>query len=169
MPTCIQTCVLTYLHTYLDPLKYAHKQTLIGCTSTLCIFLQVFFLKMKGDYHRYLAEFAEGAKQKEATKTANDCYLLAIKAATGLVLKPGPVHRDDKDKTVLIRDPTDASEPADKVYLVAVHPIRLGLMLNYSVFLYEIIDEKIKAKWLAEQVKRFDMFVDVHLCRCACL
>ena len=83
---------------------------------------KVFYLKMKGDYHRYLAEFATG----DARKTASDNALEAYKAA---------------------------SEISDKE-LAPTHPIRLGLALNFSVFYYEIADNKDEACNLAK--KAFD-------------
>merc|ERR1711868_150240 len=65
----------------------------------------VFYMKMKADYYRYLAEFAQGAPKSEHAKNADGAYKTATEKATELA-------------------PT--------------HPIRLGLALNYSVFLYEV-------------------------------
>lgn len=45
---------------------------------------QVFFLKMKGDYHRYLAEFTDGGEREKCTQDAHDAYEAASKAAVGL-------------------------------------------------------------------------------------
>ncbi|KAL5578064.1 hypothetical protein UlMin_019763 [Ulmus minor] len=50
---------------------------------------KVFYLKMKGDYHRYLAEFKTGSERKEATEST----LLAYKSAQDIVLAElAPTH-----------------------------------------------------------------------------
>jgi len=80
----------------------------------------VFYLKMIGDYYRYLAEFnnTEGHDKKSA-----EFYGKAMGVAEGTKESPG-------------LDPTD--------------PIRLGLALNYSVCYYEILKDKKKACELAK-------------------
>jgi len=79
----------------------------------------VFYSKMKGDYYRYLAEFATGEQRENA---ANES-LAAYKKATEVATKELP--------------PT--------------HPIRLGLILNFSVFYYEILSQPESACQLAKQ------------------
>lgn len=50
---------------------------------------KVFYLKMKGDYHRYLAEFKTGAERKEAAENT----LLAYKSAQDIALaEMAPTH-----------------------------------------------------------------------------
>jgi 14-3-3 protein epsilon len=78
----------------------------------------VFYLKMKADYYRYLAEFATGAAKNNHATDANEAYKSATDKATELA-------------------PT--------------HPIRLGLALNYSVFLYEVQSKSQEACDLAKQ------------------
>ena len=68
---------------------------------------QVFYLKLKGDYHRYYAEVIPSEAQKQAAKEA---YERATQVA-------------------------NASLPA-------THPTRLGLVLNVSVFHYEILKQR---------------------------
>lgn len=49
----------------------------------------VFFYKMKGDYHRYLAEFATGADRKEAAENS----LVAYKEASDIAMRElAPTH-----------------------------------------------------------------------------
>jgi len=78
----------------------------------------VFYLKMKADYFRYLAEFAEEVTRDTYASSAEDAYKKATKDAEGLA-------------------PT--------------HPIRLGLALNFSVFLYEVQTKSEEACTLAKQ------------------
>ncbi|GMI64877.1 general regulatory factor 2, 14-3-3 PROTEIN G-BOX FACTOR14 OMEGA [Hibiscus trionum] len=50
---------------------------------------KVFYLKMKGDYHRYLAEFKTGAERKEAA----ECTLTAYKSAQDIATAElAPTH-----------------------------------------------------------------------------
>jgi len=76
---------------------------------------------MKGDYHRYLAEFAQA--QVPARKEAAENSLIAYKSASDIAITELP--------------PT--------------HPIRLGLALNFSVFYYEILNSPDRACHLAKQ------------------
>jgi 14-3-3 protein epsilon len=78
----------------------------------------VFYMKMKADYYRYLAEFSQGSTKTEHASQAQTAYKMAT------------------DK---------ASE------LAPTHPIRLGLALNYSVFLYEVQSKSQEACDLAKQ------------------
>jgi len=79
----------------------------------------VFYMKMKADYYRYLAEFAASQAKDDHSKNAAAAYNEATSlASTGLA-------------------PT--------------HPIRLGLALNYSVFLYEVQSKSEEACTLAKQ------------------
>lgn len=90
---------------------------------------QVFYLKMAGDYYRYLTE--------SVYKAADD---------------NGPAYKPEyKDNTKKFYQ--DALEIAEK-HLPETHPIRLGLALNYSVCYYEILDEQEEACKLAK--KAFD-------------
>jgi 14-3-3 protein epsilon len=69
---------------------------------------KVFYLKMKGDYNRYIAEYAQGDLKQKVAEGALQSYKEASEAAKGL---PN------------------------------VHPIVLGLSLNFSVFYYEVMND----------------------------
>lgn len=85
---------------------------------------KVFYLKMKGDYFRYLAE-VRGTKKEE---------------------KGGD---DDTEKQAegAYQDAFDIA----KAKMQPTHPIRLGLALNFSVFFYEIRNSPDRACHLAKQ------------------
>jgi len=83
---------------------------------------KVFYYKMSGDYHRYLAEFKTHEARDEAASNAKSAYLEAQKAA------------EDEENG-----------------LPPTHPIRLGLALNLSVFYYEILGLQEEACELAKK------------------
>ena len=82
---------------------------------------EVFYLKMKGDYNRYLAEMfsKDSAKRKQAAENAECAYNAAWNISTES--------------------------------LSSVDPVRLGLVLNYSVFHYEISNNSEKACEMAKE------------------
>lgn len=79
---------------------------------------KVFYIKMKGDYNRYIAEYAEGDLKDQVVEDALKSYDEATKIA--------------KDLPVL-------------------NPIRLGLVLNFSVFYYEAKNDHKKAIEIAKE------------------
>jgi len=86
---------------------------------------KIFYLKMKGDYYRYLAEI-----ETEEKKTENIDYALNTYK--------------------------EATELAEK--LQCTHPTRLGLALNFSVFYYEILEDKQTAIKIASDI--FDVAIN---------
>jgi len=86
---------------------------------------KVFYLKMKGDYYRYLAEVAHQGGDK------------SISTFTAEVV--------DNSKEAY----SEAMEIAKKE-MSPTHPIRLGLALNFSVFYYEIMNSPDHACHLAK-------------------
>eukprot|EP00434_Breviolum_minutum_P030767 symbB.v1.2.027209.t3/scaffold2775.1/size70737/1 len=69
---------------------------------------KTFFLKMQGDYYRYLAEWTTGPAKSEVAGQAMEVYKSGMGEAMSL--------------------PT-------------AHPVRLGLALNFSVFLHEVLKD----------------------------
>ncbi|KAI8900682.1 14-3-3 domain-containing protein [Globomyces pollinis-pini] len=53
---------------------------------------KVFYYKMKGDYHRYLAEFAQGEKRKDAAGCAHDAYKAATDVAQTELAPTHPIR-----------------------------------------------------------------------------
>jgi len=79
----------------------------------------VFYLKMKGDYFRYLAEVAHTDDKADVVEKANEAYKHAYEIS--------------------------------KNHLERTNPIRLGLALNFSVFHYEIRQERTEACNMAKE------------------
>jgi 14-3-3 protein epsilon len=79
---------------------------------------KVFYHKMKGDYNRYVAEYAQGDLKESVGNAAAESYRLATESAKNL----SPIH-----------------------------PIGLGLALNYSVFFYEVLNNHEKACEIAKE------------------
>ena len=53
---------------------------------------EVFYLKMKGDYYRYISEYATGDKHKEVAKKANDAYQAAYEIAKDKLATTHPIR-----------------------------------------------------------------------------
>ena len=105
---------------------------------------QVFYLKMKGDYYRYISEYKSApqtsdAENAEAQKTAQAKAEAGQKAAAHALEAYGR-----------------AMEIATKS-LDTTDPIRLGLALNFSVFYYEVKNDPKMACELAKQA--FDLAI----------
>ncbi len=80
---------------------------------------KIFYLKMKADYYRYLAEFILEDNLEEIINKAQESYQEAQNLAEG--------------------------------NLPVTHPLRLGVMLNLSVFIYDIKQEERTAHDIAEK------------------
>ncbi|KAK2998675.1 hypothetical protein RJ639_023669, partial [Escallonia herrerae] len=97
---------------------------------------KVFYLKMKGDYCRYLAEFKVGTERKEAAEDT----MIAYKAARIHILSANYSYLFIVMKDIAAKN------------LSPTHPIRLGVALNFSVFYYEILNSPEKACQMAKEV-----------------
>ena len=75
-----------------------------------------FFLKMTGDYYRYMCEIATGDKLALAKDEAKKNY-----------------------------------EEASLIEMPSCSPVKLGLALNYSVFYYEVFNDRPQACFIADQ------------------
>lgn len=125
--------VLALLNDYLIPTEINKADTQEAVSSK--VESKVFYLKMKGDYYRYLAEVASSNQVKEdVIDKSLKAYEEAFNYAQNGV---GPV---DGNNTMGSMKTT--------------HPIRLGLALNFSVFHYEIKHNHDEACTLAK--KAFD-------------
>merc|ERR1712091_755881 len=83
---------------------------------------KTFYLKMMGDYYRYMAEFSDGQSKVDAANNASSAYEAGLAEASAMG---------------------------------ACNPVRLGLALNYSVFLHEVQKDTEKAKVTATTALEF--------------
>jgi len=104
--------------------------------------VHIFYLKMKGDYYRYLAEILpEDGKVKQKDGKELGKYPIAAREAYAAAMK---VAEEKLDVT---------------------NPTRLGLALNFSVCYYEILQNKQQACKLAKKafddaISKLDMLND---------
>merc|ERR1712061_849698 len=86
---------------------------------------KVFYLKMKADYHRYIAEYSTGEKHSQAQDKALDAYTKALKLAgdelktthpirLGLALNSSVFHYE------VMNDPTTACQLAKSAFDEAI-------------------------------------------------
>ncbi|QQP57818.1 14-03-2003 protein zeta, partial [Caligus rogercresseyi] len=101
---------------------------------------KVFYLKMKGDYYRYLAEVAVGEQKNGGIYP---WISFSIDPMREILPSLTPVVEDSQKA---YQDAYDIS----KSQMQPTHPIRLGLALNFSVFYYEILNSPDKACMLAK-------------------
>ncbi|KAK9718930.1 14-3-3 protein [Popillia japonica] len=119
---------------------------------------KVFYLKMKGDYYRYLAEVATGDARNTVVDDSQKAYQDAFEISKAKMTPTHPIRLVNKAFvlccTAVVEDSQKAYQEAfdiAKSKMQSTHPIRLGLALNFSVFYYEIINSPARACHLAKQ------------------
>ncbi len=156
--------ILTLLDKYLIP-------------SASTVEASVFYLKMKADYHRYLAEFKVRARTRSTRPQHTQDLLLqwciraagtaaiascrgqaqlgACTARWGYLGTAAPCVQVDEDRKTASDRTLEAYKAAQEkamAELPSTNPIRLGLALNFSVFYYEVLNQPEQACSLAKQV-----------------
>jgi len=104
----------------------------------------VFFHKMEGDYNRYGAEITQDEEKKQFAAKAKDAYQQATNLCIVKVFD-GTNYAKSKMQPL----PTSGEKNEDQ--LPPTNPIRLGLALNYSVFMYEILEKREEASGVAKE------------------
>lgn len=111
----------------------------------------VFFHKMAGDYNRYGAELTSGETKAQFSEKAKVAY---EKAFEGCTIQIPQGSTSNKERVLRGEEPIPLSDSDTEDALLKTNAVRLGLVLNYSVFKYEILEEKAEAAAMAE--KAFD-------------
>jgi len=107
-----------------------------------------FFHKMAGDYNRYGAELTTGETKAQFSEKAKVAYAKALEGCTVQVPQGTNYNRECRARGA---EPGPLSDSETEDALLKTNSIRLGLVLNYSVFKYEILNEKVEAAEMAEQ------------------
>merc|ERR1712113_1107332 len=114
---------------------------------------KVFYQKMKADYYRYLAEFADGDTKKEHSEEAEKAYKTATAAALNLA-PTHPIRLGERSNCGIVhksQQPRPCPSPCVFLPILPFCTLCSGLALNYSVFLYEVQSKHTEACTLAKQ------------------
>ena len=114
----------TFSHEFIDELDFYCKELISIVDEKLLPNAktpedQVFYLKLKADYYRYMCEVHTGEAKEELAKPAEKAYKEALSIANAKISQTRPEY--------------------------------LGVILNYTVFLYEILEKKEEALDLAQK------------------
>lgn len=152
MPTLLSVCVLSSVikdvlvsfsllkrERFFDVPYLIFRSRSLFCY-ILCHHMFYFVYNRKGDYHRYLAEFATGNDRKEAAENS----LMAYKAASDIAMTELPPTHPIRWEFWL------HTWLFSNFNCFFYHVIRLGLALNFSVFYYEILNSPDRACRLAK-------------------
>lgn len=102
------------------------------CLNVAALKGYIFFLKMQGDFYRYKADaISSGDEKTEALEAADEKYSKA--------------RAFDKLRIDYIINKNAEEDENDKEQRYLIDDIRLGLCLNYAVFLYEVKNQKKEA------------------------
>ncbi len=93
---------------------------------------------MKGDYYRYLAEVVTGGERESNVLNSSRKQIFVSILIAEMAEESQRAYKDGFNVA--------------KNQMPVMHPTRLGLVLNFSVFHYEILNEPDVACRLAKQV-----------------
>lgn len=104
---------------------------------------------VKADYYRYLCEISTGVELQKFTQFAQHCYFQAFQHAS-----QQSAISSFYSLSISLSNPTEECFQNKSIQqsLSPLHPTILGLVLNYTVFLSEIMNDTEKALQLSREV-----------------